>query len=207
MKVVIAILILMSASFAVQGQKSLDQKLGRDDLVRYAILSKIIGPWLPGKDEPKRNVYIEIDGGNPSDELLFKLRKLDAHLKPWSEAYIDLEDGSSVKDKKTNKQGVMLHVGKINWLGDDEAKASAGSYLGNMADNGCTFTIRRENDAWKIVSVKSVLSPRMKRSLYRKNRSDFLEKEHRRTCELLSSDDLRTASSPKCVCGRQLRPD
>jgi hypothetical protein len=137
-----------------------EKELSDEDSIRLLILKKIITPWMKEFDPSlaahyTTTYYIAVDKNkDPSPELLAKFRGLLRPVRKSSESFISAPDGDVVKDKKTKKDGVLFRVSEIKWITKDEVTLTAGSYMGNMASDGCLFTIKRVDGVWVIDSQK-----------------------------------------------------
>ncbi|MGI9034917.1 MAG: hypothetical protein ACR2GD_02645 [Pyrinomonadaceae bacterium] len=160
MKVIIfAIIIAATLTFSATGQTKeiLKNTLNNEDIIREIIFKKI----LPEKANIGylRDFYLSVnDGKNPSNNLLKQFdeyqKKNQVRIKKVSESFISRKDGDSVLNKLTKKQGIIYSVSKLDWKNKDEVKVSAGSYIGNMGSDTCTYILKRKNGVWKIINAE-----------------------------------------------------
>jgi len=64
------------------------------------------------------------------------------------------ENGATIVDKKTGKQGLMLSASSIKWIADNEVEVKGGHYWAGRAAEGCTFTLKKRNGVWRVVKDK-----------------------------------------------------
>ena len=102
--------------FALCGcSKSIDSAGGassRDDGAVYEAVLKL-GHCRPAPEAP---TYLQIDGADPSAELLTRLRKSWVQLKPAT----DMPTGNRY----------FIHFGELLWIDDDTAEVTAGFNTG-----------------------------------------------------------------------------
>ena len=60
----------------------------------------------------------------------------------------------SVVDKKTGKPSVILHVGRIHWLTNDEADVDGGYTLAVLGGAGGSYHVIREGTHWVVTEFK-----------------------------------------------------
>ncbi len=124
-----------------------------ENLIHEVIFRTILKPYTVTPDKKWIAYYLAVDGNkDPNDDLLKKFTGYTTPVKKSSDSLISEADGSTVLDVETELKGVLFSVSKITWINNDEAKVSAGSHIGNMGSDGCSYTLKRENGIWKIAS-------------------------------------------------------
>jgi hypothetical protein len=102
-----------------------------------------------------QNFYLRVENKkDPSDALMKRLSDLALPLRKSSESFISEKDGSSVRDKKTKKQGALFVIYKLQWISNGEVNISAGDEEGNMAAFSCTYALKREGEKWIMVKAE-----------------------------------------------------
>jgi hypothetical protein len=143
-------LLLTVAALSVGAQTDKPAPLSPDDEIRFVILSEKLKFWIP--DTRNDSICVAVDEGDPNKHLLAKLKEHSKKVKAKSACYLDRNDGDLVRDSMSGKQSVMLDVSGIKKLSKNRVEVQAGSYLGNMASDGCNYILELENGKWKIVS-------------------------------------------------------
>ncbi|MGI8468873.1 MAG: hypothetical protein ACR2N3_10505 [Pyrinomonadaceae bacterium] len=162
-KLEIIVLVTMTAiilAFSVAGQtkKNSETSLSDEDTIREIVFKKIL-PEKTSDIGDLRDFYLSVDDGeNPSSNLLKRFdeyqKKNRVKIKRVSESFISKNDGDMVLDEITKKQGILFSVSKLRWKNKDEVKVNAGSYIGNMGSDSCTYILKRQNGEWKIVAAE-----------------------------------------------------
>jgi len=145
----IVLLVLALSGTVIKAQTRAERPLSEDDEIRRVLIEHIRGPWVAWP-ERYEIICVSVDGKDPSKELLIRLQRTSERFKPGSACFIDENDGSSVKDKKTRKTTVMLSVNGIKKANAKTINAEAGSYLANMGADGCTYILKLENGVWNV---------------------------------------------------------
>lgn len=134
------------------------KELSDEDSIREVVFKKVIGPWMKEFDSSLAAHFLETyyiavdDDKDPSPELLERFSGLLRPVRKASESYVSEPEGNVVKDKKTNKNGVLFTVSRIKWVNKNEVTLTAGSYIANMGSDGCRYSLKRVNGAWSIAS-------------------------------------------------------
>ena len=117
-------------------------------VVRYQIKS-----WDIGAD----SFCIRIKGQDADDKFLRQLKPLP--VKPASDCLQKkTKDGMSVVDKHSKKKSVLLGVGNIVGLTDNEAKVE-GSYLcGNQCMSGGVYHLSWDGSQWQVTKYDAYIS-------------------------------------------------
>lgn len=133
-------------------ERSVPEKPDGDDEIREVLFLEILGPWIADKSET-RSFYLAVDKNkDPSDALLKRLKRKWSNLRKYSES--KLSDRSLVISRTSGESGVRFSISKIKRISKFHVEAEAGSYVGNMSSDGCTFTLKQEKGTWKIISKK-----------------------------------------------------
>jgi len=129
----------------------IETKLNDEDSIREIVFKEILKPRISESRKNQKAYYLSVDGGkDPSENLLKKFAAYQLSIKKVSELSISIEDGDAALDKALKKQGILLYISKLDWKNKDEVTVEAGSYIGNMGSDGCTYTLKREKEEWKI---------------------------------------------------------
>jgi hypothetical protein len=126
-----------------QSPNDVVKKSEREDQVREALIYYLARGWT-GND---RVFFVSIEGRDPSDEFLLRLKKLKNPIKKVSESKdVPEEKGffSHVKDKATDRPGVVFSVGKIVWVSKNRAEVEGSYRCGSLCGGGSRYRIKYE---------------------------------------------------------------
>jgi hypothetical protein len=114
----------------------------REAVFRYQFTNNRAGA------NPFANIfYLSVeDGRDPTDEFMARFQNPAHRVKKVSQCTASVSDG--VKDRKTEKPGVILRVENIIWISEDEVSVDGGHYVDglNRADN--VHQVVREDGKW-----------------------------------------------------------
>ena len=126
-----------------------------EDLIREIVFRKFLELRHSNSDKNSKVYYLQIDDNkDPSKNLLKKFADYRVTIKKASELIISVGDSDPVSDSLAKEKGVLFSISKLDWKSKNEVKVNAISYSGNLGSDGCSYTLKRVNGEWKIVSVE-----------------------------------------------------
>lgn len=126
--------------------------LSEDDKIREIVFKKILENRIL-KPNKSYNYYLAIDNGkNPSKDLLGKLSAdFNIIFKNLSDSLPEKDE--IIPDNFLEGKGMLLRIYKLERNSKEEVKVSGGSYLGNIASDGCDYTLKKKEGKWNIISI------------------------------------------------------
>lgn len=124
-----------------------------EDKIREILFLSLFEKWQNPTIKDLEIYFVSVDWKkkkNPSKNLLEKLQRKYKQVRQITDSTEDSEE--KIIERNTRKKGIIFSVSKINWMNNNEVKVNAGSYLGNMASDGCLYTLKHETKGWIIVS-------------------------------------------------------
>jgi hypothetical protein len=122
-----------------------------EDDIREAVFRHIM------KDRGDRLYFLSasaslLDEKDPSPEFLARFAgdRSGATVKPISAAEHGGKWKSWYVDRETGKQGNVLNIGPVEWLGKDSAQVEASWYNSGKAATGWRFQLHFENGKWVV---------------------------------------------------------
>jgi hypothetical protein len=133
-------------------------ELSRDDQIRFVVLDFVLTEW--GGNDSDYEHFVSVAESDPSQELLNSLNVRWKRLRPFSESYVDQSKGSGggVKDKVSDKRGVLWKVSEIKVLDTSTVDVTAGYYSSGLGAAVCKFRLRLEVEQWAIILKQSCQS-------------------------------------------------
>lgn len=134
-------LLLLSLLPVGQSPNHVVTKSEREDQVREALVYYLAQDWT-GDD---RVFFVSIEGRDPSDKFLLRLKGLKNPIKRVSESKdVPEEKGffSHVRDKATDCPGVVFSVGKIVWVTKNQAEVEGSYRCGSLCGGGSRYRIK-----------------------------------------------------------------
>jgi hypothetical protein len=129
-------------------------KADQEDEIREAVIRYLAAGW----SEPDRVFFISIAGKDPSDQFLQQLKGFTNLIKKVSESKDVQEENSffsHVRDKETDKPGVVFSVGRINWLTGSTAEVEGSYRCGGLCGGGSKYRVKRTGKKWVVTPGKT----------------------------------------------------
>jgi hypothetical protein len=139
--------------------------------VQAAVIRYQMEDWYRGGDESEAKAknrtekavaklmnfkvfFVAIDGKDPSGTFLRRFRDIPRIIKNVSDSTVDKAGMNEVLDKATRQRGIIFRVGDVRWASKDSANADGGYFCDGLCGIWETFTLRRENGKWNVMSVR-----------------------------------------------------
>jgi hypothetical protein len=126
----------------------------QEDDVHEAVIRYLADGWK----NDDRVFFISLEGKDPSDGFILRLKDLGAIVKKASESKDVAEDKSffsHVRDRETGKPGVVFSVGKIQWLSATTAEVDGSYRCGSLCGGGSRYKVSHKNSGWKVTPGNS----------------------------------------------------
>jgi hypothetical protein len=88
---------------------------------------------------------------DPNSGVMKLLTDSSYRVKPISES---VNQQSVIRDKVTGEAGVILHVGKIQWIDKDKVKVGLSAYSGFGDAQGYDYELAHGEKGWKVTARK-----------------------------------------------------
>lgn len=104
-------------------------------------------------------VFISVDGRDPPPVFLNRLRRYRHDLQPRSVAQPLDREHPSPWELKTGRDGVVLKVDEVRWIGSHTVELKAGYWGGVLDASTTTYRLKLSHGQWRIVrTLGSIVS-------------------------------------------------
>jgi len=121
----------------------------RENEVRAALVRYLAQDW--GGDD--RVFFISIEEKDPSDEFVARLKGFANPIKKASQSK-NVQEGktffSHIRDKATDRPGVIFSVGRISWKSKNEAEVEGGYYCGSLCGGDSRYRVKYKDKKWQV---------------------------------------------------------
>ena len=100
-----------------------------------------------------RVVFLSVDGSDPSDELMTRLRASGLAVNPASEAHYDQTKSVLTgfwTDPRSGRSAVHIDVGSIKWLFGDRVEVKSGLSCGPLCGGGGIYQLEKTKGRWAV---------------------------------------------------------
>jgi hypothetical protein len=121
----------------------------RENEIREALVRYLAADW----SQSDYVFFISIEGNDPSNQFLLRLKGFTNPIKKVSESKDVREEKSlfsHVRDKATDTPGIVFSVGRIVWLSRNAAEVPGSYRCGSICGGGSTYRVKREGRKWVI---------------------------------------------------------
>jgi hypothetical protein len=124
-------------------------RLHQEDDIREAVFRYQFEHNASGQQK-RAEVYCLSIGENtdPSDEFIRRFAESKSPVRKISECYVGPFVG--VVDKRTQRLGLVLRVGGIQWISATEVEASGGYYEAGLSASGDTYSVSNRFFKWRV---------------------------------------------------------
>jgi hypothetical protein len=143
--VLLTLFFLVHGHFLVAQAHRATSKLAAEDAIRESVIRYQM------KDFKSDISFVEIDGKDPTDDFMKRLRDMPGIVRKASASAFNKEN-MSVVDKETGKRGTIFQTGSIRWLSRDAVTVEGGYYCGGRCAAGIQFSVKRKNGKWVVIS-------------------------------------------------------
>ena len=98
----------------------------------------------------RRLFFLEVNGKDPTDDVLARLSETGSRVNKASQAYFDKRVLSGPLDRATREPGITLSMGSIKWLFGDRVEVSARMNCGSLCGQGGVYRLVKHNGLWTV---------------------------------------------------------
>jgi hypothetical protein len=167
----ILLLFLVSPIARCQGNAAADNRAADEQEVRLVVIRNQMEEWIQGGDKSEaeakdateksiakelnfRVFFVSINGKDPNDEFMERLRDIPRIVKKVSSSEISKSERMPVLDRATRQRGIIFSANKVHWLSKDSVEVEGGYHCDGLCGAGLTFKLRRENGKWILKSAR-----------------------------------------------------
>lgn len=149
LRVLLTLLFLLHGHLLVAQAPPTTSKFAAEDAIRESVIRYQM------KDFKSDISFVEIDGKDPTDDFMKRLRDMPGIVRKASASAFNKEN-MSVVDKETGKPGTIFQTGLIRWLSRDAVTVEGGYYCGGLCAAGIVFRLRRKRGKWVVTGSKMI---------------------------------------------------
>jgi hypothetical protein len=112
---------------------------------RYQLRQPLLDPPRPPR------YYLALQGGDPGDALLHRLRALAPGIQPLSHCRVTARDG--VIDRATGARGVILQVARLAWVHAAAMDVVGGYYITHRQAAGLRYDVAHDGHHWAVTAA------------------------------------------------------
>jgi hypothetical protein len=106
----------------------------------------------PPVDHPQvLRYYLALQGHDPDEALLCRLRELTPWVQPLSQCRVTARDG--VIDRATGTDGVIVQVARLTWVHGAAADVVGGYYITHRHAAGLRYRVEQHGRHWAVTTV------------------------------------------------------
>jgi hypothetical protein len=105
-----------------------------------------------------RVFFLSVDGSDPSDELMIRLRASGLAINRASEAHYDrTKSGLTGRwiDQRSGRSAVQIDVGSIRWLFGDRVEVKSGLSCGPLCGGGGIYQLVKTQSRWAVAACRN----------------------------------------------------
>jgi hypothetical protein len=147
----VAGLFLVLAWFSLAADKT--RQLQEDDIREAVFRWQFANNASYDQNQKNAQVYfLEVNGRDPPDTLI---KRFTDHKPPVRKVSSCSPEGiKGVRDKKTGQRGLIFRVTTVKWLSETEVTLDGGYHENGLSASGNTYTLKKENEKWKVTKDK-----------------------------------------------------
>jgi hypothetical protein len=144
------ILFFVFASFALAAETSRDAQIDdiHEALFRHQFAHQ-------SQTNGVRFLSVGETGNDPSDQFLKRFADSKIPVRKVSACKHTPHNGVPV-DKKKGVAGMIYSIGAIKWISDTEVETHGGCYMSKLGSDWNSYTLKKENGAWKVIKEKLI---------------------------------------------------